>query len=222
MATAVPDRLLYEETAPKVLTQAAKPIPQQKKLYLITKRAFDIVFSFLSLLVLAIPMLIIALIIVIDSPGAPIFKQERLGKGGKPFTIIKFRTMYENAEANGPQWAVTNDVRCTKFGRFLRHTHLDELPQIWNIIKGDMSIVGPRPERAYFYNKFELFVPGFCDRLEVRPGLTGLAQINGGYELGPEEKIIYDMEYIHNRSVKMDVYCILKTVGVVLKREGAK
>ncbi len=190
--------------------------------YLFIKRTFDIAASVAAGILLLLPMLLIAVLVRIDSHGPALFRQERLGKGGKPFTIIKFRTMYENAEANGPQWAVTNDVRCTKFGRFLRHTHLDELPQIWNIIKGDMSIVGPRPERAYFYNKFELFVPGFCDRLEVRPGLTGLAQINGGYELGPEEKIIYDMEYIHNRSVKMDVYCILKTVGVVLKREGVK
>lgn len=210
------------ETVSKVLTQAAKPIPQQKKLYLITKRAFDIVFSFLGLLVLAIPMLIIALIIVIDSPGAPIFKQERLGINGKPFLIYKFRTMCLNAEENGPQWAKEQDSRCTRFGQALRHSRFDELPQLYNILCGDMSFVGPRPERAYFYEKFEEYIPGFYKRLVVTPGLTGYAQVNGGYSLKPEEKIIYDMEYIETRSIRMDLICIAKTIRVVLCGDGAR
>lgn len=200
----------------------AKQPAQAGKAYLFVKRAFDIAASVLAGIIMLLPMLIIAALIRLDSHGAALFRQERLGKGGKPFIIIKFRTMREDAEANGPQWAETNDVRCTKFGRFLRHTHLDELPQIWNILKGDMSIVGPRPERAYFYDKFEAFVPGFRDRLAVRPGLTGLAQVNGGYELGPEEKIVYDMRYINNRSVWMDMGCIAKTVRVVLFGNGAR
>ena len=138
-----------------MIIQIAKPVLEQKKLYLITKRAFDIVCSFLGLLILAIPMIIIALIITLDSPGPPIFKQERLGLHGKPFMIYKFRSMRLDAEENGPQWADEQDPRCTHFGQILRRTRLDELPQFYNILRGDMSFVGPRPERAYFYGEFE-------------------------------------------------------------------
>ena len=137
---------LAEERSADVIIQIAKPVLQQKKLYLVTKRVFDIVCSFFGLLILAIPMMIIALIITIDSPGAPIFRQERLGLNGKPFMIYKFRTMRLDAEANGPRWADEQDPRCTHFGRILRCTRLDELPQLYNILRGDMSFVGPRPE----------------------------------------------------------------------------
>jgi lipopolysaccharide/colanic/teichoic acid biosynthesis glycosyltransferase len=200
----------------------ATPILREKTLYKAVKRAFDIVLSFLSLVVLLIPMLIIALIIVIDSPGAAIFKQERLGLNGKPFTIYKFRSMHTDAEKDGPKWAALEDDRCTRFGAFLRKTRLDELPQLWNILKGDMSFVGPRPERVCFYEKFEKYIVGFSNRMAVVPGLTGHAQVNGGYELKPEEKIIYDMEYIENRSIKMDLVCILKTFEVVFSGNGAR
>lgn len=192
---------LTEESSADVIIQIAKPVLEQKKLYLITKRAFDIVCSFLGLLILAIPMIIIALIITLDSPGSPIFKQERLGLHGKPFMIYKFRSMRLDAEENGPQWADEQDPRCTHFGQILRRTRLDELPQFYNILRGDMSFVGPRPERAYFYGEFEKYIPGFSNRLMVVPGLTGHAQVNGGYSLKPEEKIIYDMEYIEKRSI---------------------
>ena len=202
--------------------QIAKPVLQQRKMYLITKRAFDIVCSFLGLLILAIPMMIIAVIIVLDSPGSPIYKQERLGINGKPFMIYKFRSMRLDAEQNGPQWADEQDPRCTRFGQFLRRARLDELPQLFNILRGDMSFVGPRPERAYFYEEFEKYIPGFSNRLMVTPGLTGYAQTNGGYLLKPEEKIIYDMEYIENRSIRMDLACIIKTIRVVLFGDSAK
>ena len=205
-----------------MIIQIAKPVLEQKKLYLITKRAFDIVCSFLGLLILAIPMLIIALIITLDSPGSPIFKQERLGLHGKPFMIYKFRSMRLDAEVNGPQWADKEDKRCTRFGTFLRKSRLDELPQLWNILKGDMSFVGPRPERQYFYEQFEKYIVGFSNRLVVIPGLTGYAQVNGGYELEPEEKIVYDMEYIEHRSVLMDAKCIIKTVSLIFTHEGAR
>lgn len=211
-----------DESTANVIVEIAKPVLQPKKLYLITKRIFDIVFSFLGLVIMAVPMLIIALIIVLDSPGSPIFKQERLGINGKPFLIYKFRTMCQDAEKNGPQWADEEDKRCTKFGAFLRKTRLDELPQFWNILKGDMSFVGPRPERAYFYGEFEKYIPGFSNRLMVIPGLTGHAQVNGGYSLKPEEKIIYDMEYIENRSTLMDLICIAKTIHVVFCGVGAR
>lgn len=188
-------------------------------LYRAAKRTMDIITSFLGLVVLAVPTLILALIVALDSPGAPIYKQERLGRNGKPFTIYKIRTMRLDAEKNGPRWAKEDDDRCTKIGRTLRHYHLDELPQLWNILKGDMSFVGPRPERACFYDEFEQYVHGFRNRLAVRPGLTGLAQVNGGYELPPEEKIVYDMEYINNCSLKLDVACVINTFKVVFKRK---
>lgn len=213
---------LAEEHSADVIIRIAKPVLQQKKLYLITKRTFDIACSFLGLLILAIPMLIIALIIIIDSPGAPIFKQERLGINGKPFVIYKFRSMRLGAEENGPQWADEQDPRCTRFGLLLRRTRLDELPQLYNILKGDMSFVGPRPERPYFYERFEKRIIGFSSRLMVTPGLTGWAQINGGYDLKPEEKIVYDIEYIQKRSARMDLKCIFKTIRLVFSHEGAR
>lgn len=221
MATTATEYLADETTA-NVIVEIARPEVRQKKLYLAAKRVFDIVCSALGLLILAIPMAIIALIIVIESPGGAIFKQERLGKDGKPFTIYKFRSMYIDAERDGPRWAELEDERCTRFGAFLRKTRLDELPQLWNILKGDMSIVGPRPERAYFYEQFEKYIVGFSNRLIVTPGLTGYAQVNGGYELAPEEKIIYDMEYIEHQSMLMDIRCIFKTVSLVFTHEGAR
>ena len=141
--------------------------------YLFAKRLFDIAASLLAGIVLLVPMLIIAMVVRLDSPGPALFRQERLGKNGKPFTMLKFRSMYLDAEVNGPQWAAVNDHRCTKVGRILRNSRLDELPQLWNILKGDMSFVGPRPERACFYDKFEEYIPGFRNRLQIKPGLTG-------------------------------------------------
>ena len=173
-------------------------------------------------IVLLLPMVLIGILIRLDSEGPALFKQERLGKDGKPFTMYKFRSMHLDAEVNGPQWAEHDDDRCTKFGRLLRKTRLDELPQLWNILKGDMSFVGPRPERAYFYAEFDKNIPHFKYRLLVQPGLTGHAQVNGGYDLLPEEKIVYDLEYMAKRSVKMDLQCLFKTVLVVLTRNGAR
>lgn len=190
--------------------------------YLLFKRVFDLSASLAALVLLSVPMAVIAVMIKLDSKGPVIFQQERLGKGGKPFMIYKFRSMILEAEADGPQWAKANDQRCTKLGRVLRKTRLDELPQLINIIKGEMSIVGPRPERECFYIEFERYIPGFRNRLAVIPGLTGHAQVNGGYDLLPEEKIVYDMEYIAKRSVRMDIQCIFKTVQVVFSHHGAR
>lgn len=221
MATAAPS-CLAEEGSAKVTIQIAKPVLQPRRLYLISKRIFDLVFSFLGLLILALPMAVIALIIVLDSPGAPIFKQERLGLHGKPFMIYKFRSMRLNAEENGPQWADKDDPRCTHLGRVLRKSRLDELPQLWNILKGDMSFVGPRPERKCFYDEFETYIHGFHNRLVVKPGLTGWAQVNGGYDLKPEEKIMFDMEYIQKQSLGLDLKCIFQTVHLIFTHEGAR
>lgn len=197
-------------------------VPPKKPGYALVKRLFDIWGALIAGIVLAVPMLLIAILIKLDSQGPALYKQERLGKNGKPFTMIKFRSMFLNAEENGPQWADKIDWRCTRVGRFLRRTHLDELPQLWNILKGDMSFVGPRPERKFFYDRFERYIHGFGNRLAVCPGLTGWAQVNGGYDLLPEEKIKYDMEYIQNMSVQMDFCCILKTIKLAFTGEGAR
>ncbi|HJI89438.1 MAG TPA: sugar transferase [Clostridiales bacterium] len=194
----------------------------EKPVYQAVKRLFDVVVSALALLILGIPMLLLMPVIRADSPGPAIFRQERLGKGGKPFVIYKYRTMQMDAERDGPQWARVHDVRCTKLGRLLRRGHIDELPQLVNVLRGEMSLVGPRPERACFYQEFERYIRGFSQRLQVTPGITGWAQINGGYELLPEEKILFDMEYIRHRSVMFDIRCLLGTVRVVFRHDGAR
>lgn len=190
--------------------------------YLLVKRLFDITVALITGIVLLIPMIVIGLIVKLCSKGPAIYKQERLGLNGKPFTIYKFRSMRMDAEKDGPQWADKDDRRCTRFGKFLRKTRLDELPQVINILRGDMSLVGPRPERAYFYDQFEAYIPGFRQRLQVQPGLTGHAQVNGGYDLSPEEKLVYDMEYIEKRCVRMDIACMVKTVRLIFTHEGAR
>lgn len=196
---------------------------EKKPVYSFFKRVFDIVCSIIALLILAIPMAVIALLVKCTSKGKVFYHQERLGLNGVKIDVIKFRSMYMDAEDNGPQWSTgKSDSRITPFGRFLRNTRLDELPQIWCILKGEMSWVGPRPEREVFYDKFEEYIHGFHERLKVKPGLTGHAQIFGGYYLRPEEKIVYDVEYIKKRSLWMDIKIMFKTVKVIFNREGAK
>ncbi len=192
-----------------------------KPVYSFVKRAFDIVASAVALLVLFILMIVIGLVVCMSTEGGAFFVQERLGKNGRPFIMIKFRTMRKDAEQNGAQWSRgDNDERITRVGAFLRKTRLDELPQLWCILKGDMSFVGPRPERKVFYDEFETYIHGFSERLKVKPGLTGLAQINGGYFLRPEEKVLYDVEYIKTRSLWLDVKILFKTVGVIFGGGG--
>lgn len=195
----------------------------RKPIYSFVKRSFDVIASLVSMFVLFIPMVIIAIVICATSKGGAIYTQDRLGLNGKPIKIIKFRSMIRDAEKDGAQWSAgKSDPRITKIGHFLRSTHLDELPQLWCILKGDMSFVGPRPEREIFYDKFEEYIHGFKERLKVKPGLTGLAQVNGGYYLKPEEKVKYDVEYIKNRSLWLDLKVIFETFKVVFAREGAK
>ncbi len=190
--------------------------------YRFFKRFLDIFASLLLLLLLIIPMFLIGAAVWCTSPGHALYRQERLGKDGKTFLMLKFRSMAKDAEKDGPQWARENDQRCTPLGAFLRRSRLDELPQLWNILMGDMSFVGPRPERAYFYDEFEGYIKGFRKRLLVKPGLTGWAQVNGGYDLQPEEKIVYDVEYMENMSLRMDMKCIVQTVRLVFTHEGAR
>ena len=194
-----------------------------KPIYTVIKRAFDIVGSLIALAVLFIPMIIIVAIVRLDSPGPTFYVQDRLGLNGKRIGVIKFRTMYVDAEQSGAQWSNgEDDPRITPFGRILRRTRLDEIPQFWQTLIGEMSIIGPRPEREIFYDKFETYIHGFRQRLRVKPGITGLAQVMGGYDLKPEEKIVYDIEYIKNRSVWLDIKIMFMTVKVILTHSGAK
>lgn len=194
-----------------------------KPVFEVLKRGMDVICSAVALVLLFVPMILIAAGIKISSKGTVFFTQDRLGLNGKPINIIKFRTMCMDAEVNGAQWCSgESDDRVFPFGRILRKTRMDELPQFWCILKGDLSLVGPRPERECFYNEFETYIHGFRERLKVKPGLTGLAQVNGGYDLRPEEKIVYDVEYIKNRSLLLDLKIMLKTVCVVLTQHGAK
>lgn len=191
--------------------------------YRFVKRAVDIVASVCALIVFAIPMIIIAIAIKLDSGGPVFYRQERLGLNGKPFDCIKFRSMRVDAEQNGAQWSEGDeDPRITRVGRVIRKSRLDELPQFFLTLSGKMTLVGPRPERACFYREFEGYIHGFSERLMVKPGFTGLAQVNGGYDLKPEQKIVYDIEYIKKRSLWLDLKILFKTVKVVLCREGAK
>lgn len=194
-----------------------------KVFYSIVKRLFDFFASLIAIIILLIPMIIIGILVKLTSKGPIIYKQDRLGKNGKPFKLVKFRSMYVDAEAKGAQWSQgDDDPRITKFGRFMRKVRVDELPQLFTILIGKMSVVGPRPEREVFYNEFEKYVHGFSERLKVKPGLTGLAQVSGGYDLKPEEKIVYDIEYIKKRSIWLDIKIIFKTVIVVFTHKGAK
>lgn len=193
-----------------------------KRGYEFLKRLFDIVFSLLGMVVFAIPMLIIAILVVKDSPGKIIYAQERLGKNEKSFMIYKFRTMRIDAEHEGAQWASVDDERVTDIGRKLRATRMDELPQLLNILKGEMTLVGPRPERPEFYDVFDTYIKGFRQRMYVKPGMTGFAQVVGGYSLKPHEKIVYDLDYIKNRSIKMDFKLIFRTVKVVFQGDPSR
>jgi len=171
------------------------------------KRGLDIVLSSLAIFVLALPAALIALLVKRTSPGPVFYKQERMGLDGQAFTVYKFRSMYHDAEdATGPVWARDDDPRTTPIGRWLRKVDFDELPQFWNVLKGDMSIVGPRPERPYFVEQFKHRIPQYMLRHKVKAGITGWAQVNGWRgNTSLEKRIEYDLYYIENWSVTLDV-----------------
>ena len=179
------------------------------------KRTIDIVLSTIAMLVLSPILLIVWLLVRIKLGSPAIFKQERPGKNGKVFKLYKFRTMTDERDENGE--LLPDDVRLTKFGKVLRSTSLDELPELWNIIKGDMSIVGPRPLLVRY---LPLYNERQARRHEVRPGFTGLAQVNGRNSISWEEKFEWDVQYVDNITFLGDVKIILNTVKVVLKRDG--
>jgi len=193
------------------------------KVYLSVKRLTDIVASLIGLIISLPILLITAVAIKLESSGPVIFKQQRVGLNGKEFTIYKLRSMVKNAEAKtGPVWAKKNDMRVTKVGKFIRKTRIDELPQFVNILKGEMSLVGPRPERAVFIEEFSKDYPHFEDRLLVKPGVTGLAQVTGGYELTPHQKARLDLLYIRRQGLWLDIKVLLQTVRVVIFGDGAR
>lgn len=188
----------------------------------IYQRILDIILSLVGLVV-GLPLIaIFGILIKIEDKGPITYKQERLGKGGKRFYIYKLRSMRTDAEKFGAQWAEKDDPRITKVGKFIRKTRIDEIPQLFNILKGDMSLIGPRPERPEFTFQFNTEIPGFINRLSIKPGLTGWAQVNGGYEITPEEKLKEDMYYIKNRSILLDFKILFRTVKVILTGDGAR
>lgn len=187
------------------------------------KRALDVTVAALLLVVTLPIILCAALAVKLTSPGPAFFKQVRVGRHGRPFTIIKLRTMIDNAERDtGPVIATENDPRITPLGRVLRKFRIDELPQLWNVLRGEMSIVGPRPERPRFVEQFNKEIPHYRYRLLVKPGLTGLAQVFGKYETDPEDKLKYDLYYIRNYSVMLDLQIMLRTVRVMLTPSTAE
>jgi exopolysaccharide biosynthesis polyprenyl glycosylphosphotransferase len=185
------------------------------------KRLFDVVLAAILLVVTAPVMAIVALAVRLTSRGPVIFRQTRVGRDGQAFTIFKFRTMHEEAEMEtGPVLATPGDPRVTLLGRVLRATRFDELPQLWNVLRGDMSFVGPRPERPEFVDGYVRDIQGYTERFKVRPGLTGYAQVNGEYHTSAPTKLKYDLAYIHNRSLWLDLRILSETVKVMLTRRG--
>jgi exopolysaccharide biosynthesis polyprenyl glycosylphosphotransferase len=188
------------------------------------KRLTDIFFSLFVLLLSSPLWVLISILIKMDTPGPVVYSQERVGKDGKIFKMHKFRSMRADAEKeSGPVWAPQNDTRVTKVGRFLRNARLDEIPQFINVLDGDMSLVGPRPERPYFVDKLSKQIPLYHRRLKVRPGITGWAQIKQGYDRTIEDvksKVRYDLFYIENMSFRMDIKILLFTFYIMLMRKG--
>jgi exopolysaccharide biosynthesis polyprenyl glycosylphosphotransferase len=187
------------------------------------KRLLDVGES-LCLLILTAPIMAVAAILVrLSSPGPALFKQTRVGADGKEYTLYKFRTMIVDAEQNtGPVLAASKDPRITGTGHFLRATRIDELPQLFNVLIGNMSLIGPRPERPHFVRIFKDQLPGYEFRLAVKPGITGLAQIYGRYSTAPELKLRFDLMYVYNYSLVTDLQILFKTILIVLQPSHAE
>nr|HMN29558.1 sugar transferase [Caldilineaceae bacterium] len=211
-----------EYVEPAWVLDAVKSASNRRQL--ISKRLLD-----LTLVLLALPLFLLLCAVImpaikLTSPGSVFYRQQRCGRGGKSFWILKFRTMYTDAERGGaPRWASANDPRITRVGYILRKTHLDELPQLFNILTGEMSLVGPRPERPEFVKELEKEIPYYRARLLVKPGLTGWAQINYPYGNTVEDALIklqYDIHYIRHWSFSFDIYILFNTVNTVIRATG--
>ena len=193
---------------------------------LVLKRLVDIVASLISLVIFTPVFALIAIAVKLDSKGPAFYSQERLGRFGETFKIYKFRTMRADAEAAGPQWAAgTEDTRMTRLGRILRRTHLDELPQILNVLRGHMSLVGPRPERPCFVEELNRAIPGYDERLYIRPGMTGLAQVHYRYDTSLADgrrKLRFDLLYVKRMCLALDTRILAWTVLVVVTGRGIR
>ena len=224
--------VLYEQLTGRVPVEhvgsnwyVAMPIwhPGTGTLYPLLKRLMDIVLASLGLFFLGLAFPLIAAAIYLDSPGPIFYTQERVGKGGRRFRIYKFRTMVPDAEQGKAVWATTNDPRVTRVGRFLRRAHIDEFPQFLNILKGEMSAVGPRPERPEFVEELVQEIPFYRVRHAVKPGMAGWALVKYGYASSKEDALIrlqYDLYYIKHQSLWLDIVILLKTILDTITLQG--
>jgi len=208
------------------LPQDWTPEHREKRVEAALRRGFDVALS-LALIVITLPVLLLAsLAIRLDSPGPVLYRQERVGRGGRVFSLLKFRSMVVDAEAGGaPRWATQRDPRVTRVGRLLRLTRVDEIPQVLNVLRGDMAFVGPRPERPAFVEQLARAIPHYDDRALVKPGITGWAQVNYPYGASVEDarmKLTYDLYYLRRRSLFLDLLILVATVRVVLFQEGSR
>ena len=186
------------------------------------KRLLDVVIGALTFIITLPVMAVVAVMIKLDSPGPAIYKQERVTRGGRAFTLYKFRTMVQDAEVEtGPVFALEEDQRATRVGRILRLSRLDELPQLINVIKGDMSLVGPRQERPFFVEQYSKEINGYDNRHRMKPGITGIAQIAGKYNTGPREKLVFDLLYAKRNNILVDLQILLHTIKVLFMRDKA-
>ena len=213
------------ETGPAPAAEAQPGIAARGRIDAAVQRCADIVLS-LVLLVFTLPLMLLTVVLIrLDSPGPALYRQERVGLYGRPFTVLKFRSMRTDAEARGPVWAAQRDPRVTRIGSFIRLTRIDELPQLINVLRGEMSFIGPRPERPHFVEQLERALPFYRDRALVKPGLTGWAQVNHPYGASVEDaraKLSYDLYYVKHRSLLLDLLILVATVRVVLFQRGAR
>lgn len=195
----------------------------KKSSYIKVKRLLDIIGSLVLLIPSIIPILIFGILIKLETPGKMFYSQERVGYMGKPIYITKLRSMFQDAEKkSGAMWATKNDARVTRVGSFIRKTRIDELPQLFSVLKGDLSLIGPRPERPMFTEEFSKDIPGFEQRLRITPGLSGWAQVNGGYDATPAEKLVDDLYYIDHIGPWLDFKILWMTIKVVITGHGAR
>lgn len=224
---------IYEELTGKIKVRCLRPswlifTPGFRKhpITILLKRLLDVVVAFIGLVLCAPLLLVVASLIKIDSKGPALFRQERVGEKGVNFILLKFRTMFVNAEQeSGPVWAQENDRRITRVGRIIRKLRMDEIPQLINVLRGEMSFVGPRPERPFFVEKLQKVIPYYTQRLSVKPGITGWAAVNYQYCASVDdslEKLEYDLYYIKNRSLFLDLFITLKTINVILTGKGSR
>jgi sugar transferase (PEP-CTERM system associated) len=223
---------LFEEVSGRLSIDSLRPSAlifstgfRRRLTSLVSKRLLDVVVSALGLVLLIPFLILIAALIRVDSAGPVFYRQVRVGLRGQPYMIWKFRSMRQDAEKSGPRWAQANDPRISRIGWWLRKTRIDEIPQLVNVVRGDMSLVGPRPERPVFVQDLRTVIPYYDIRHTVRPGLTGWAQVKFRYGASQEDshtKLQYDLYYVKNLSLVLDLKILIQTIRVVLLGEGAQ